>query len=119
MARRVRQVAALVVVWGLMFAHPVTAQQADEAGTLFTQIRKLFDEGKYADAVPLAQRALAVRENELGPDHPDVAISLNNLAELYRAQGRYVDAEPLYRRSLGIREKSLGPDHPDVATALN
>ena len=31
----------------------------------------------------------------LGPEHPNVATSLNNLAELYRAQGRYADAEPL------------------------
>ena len=45
--------------------------------------------------------------------------SLNNLAELYRAQGRYADAEPLYKRSLAICEKALGPDHPDVATSLN
>ena len=58
-------------------------------------------------------------EKALGPDHPDVAASLNNLAELYRAQGRYGDAEPLYRRSLGIWEKALGPDHPHVATSLN
>ena len=49
------------------------------------------------------------------PDHPDVATSLNNLAELYRTQGDYAKAEPLYKRSLAIREKALGPDHPDVA----
>ena len=41
----------------------------------------------------------------LGPDHPDVAASLNNLAELYRAQGKYADAEPLYQRALVIRAK--------------
>ena len=59
------------------------------------------------------------RENALGPDHPDVARSLNNLALLYQAQGRYADAEPLYKRSLDILEKALGPDHPNVAQALN
>jgi tetratricopeptide (TPR) repeat protein len=48
-----------------------------------------------------------------------VATSLNNLAELYRAQGQYAQAEPLYKRSLAITEKALGPDHPDVATILN
>ena len=50
---------------------------------------------------------------------PGVALSLNNLAELYRAMGRYAEAEPLYRRSLEVREKRLGPDHPHVATSLN
>jgi tetratricopeptide (TPR) repeat protein len=47
-----------------------------------------------------------------------VAISLNNLAELYRAQGKYSEAEPLYKRALVIWEKVLGPDHPHIATVL-
>jgi CHAT domain-containing protein len=58
-------------------------------------------------------------EKALGPEHPDVATALNNLAGLYRAQGRYAEAEPAYKRSLAIREKALGPEHPAVATALN
>ena len=65
------------------------------------------------------KRSLAIREKALGPDHPDVAGSLNNLAVLYHDQGRYAEAEPLYKRSLAIEEKALGPDHPDVATSLN
>jgi len=59
-----------------------------------------------------------VVEKTFGPDHPDVAAILNNLAELYGAQSRYAEAEPLFRRALTIREKALGPDHPKVATLL-
>ena len=70
-------------------------------------------------AEPLYKRALAIREKTLGPDHPDTAQSLNNLAALYDSQGQYVQAEPLYRRALAVREKSLGPDHPDTAGSLN
>jgi tetratricopeptide (TPR) repeat protein len=62
---------------------------------------------------------LAIREKVLGPDHPDVAEALNNLAFSYYQQGRYADAESLNKRSLAIDEKILGPDHPDVAGALN
>jgi tetratricopeptide (TPR) repeat protein len=51
----------------------------------------------------------------LGPEHPDVATSLNNLAALYRDQGEYAAAEPLYKRALAIRDKALGPEHPLVA----
>ena len=54
------------------------------------------------------KRSLAILEKELGPDHANVAISLNNLALLYDKQGRYTDAEPLYKRSLAIFEKSAG-----------
>ena len=54
----------------------------------------------------------------MGAEHRDVANSLNNLAELYRAQGNYAQAEPLYQRALTIWEKALGPEHPQVATVL-
>ena len=80
---------------------------------------KLFREGKYDRAIPLAERALAIWEKALGPEHPDVATSLNNLALLYKAKGDYARAEPLYQRALAIREKALGPEHPDVAESLN
>jgi CHAT domain-containing protein/Tfp pilus assembly protein PilF len=55
----------------------------------------------------------------LGENHPDVAISLNNLASLYADVGNYSYVEPLFQRSLTIVEQTLGSDHPDVATALN
>ncbi len=64
-------------------------------------------------------RALAISEKALGPEHPDVAQSLNNLAALYQTQGHYAEAEPLYQRSLAIWEKALGTEHPNVATSLN
>ncbi len=53
------------------------------------------------------------------PEHPHVAMSLDNLANLYQAQGNYAEAEPLYKRALAISEGVLGPEHPDVAQSLN
>ena len=81
--------------------------------------RALPAQGRYAEAEPLSKRALAISEKALGPEHPDVAVALNNLAAIYRAQGRYAEAEPLYKRALAIGEKTLGPEHPDVAIRLN
>ena len=49
----------------------------------------------------------------LGPDHPDVATSLNNLALLYCYQDQYAQAEPLYQRALKINENTYGAEHPD------
>ena len=62
--------------------------------------------------------ALAIDEKALGPDHPDVATDLNNLAFLYKTQGRYAQAEPLYDRAMAIREEALGPTHPDMSQSL-
>ncbi len=75
--------------------------------------------GKYDKTEPLFKRALGIRVKMLGTEHPTVANSLNNLAELYRTQGRYAGAESLFKRALGIREKVLGTEHPDVAVSLN
>ena len=41
--------------------------------------------GAYDQALPLHQRALKIYEKALGPEHPDTAGSLNNLAALYKA----------------------------------
>ena len=90
-----------------------------EAEQLNRQVLQLLNQGKYLEAIPIAQLALAIREKALGADHPDVATSLNNLALLYKAQGNYTTAEPLYKLSLAIYEKALGTDHPLVATSLN
>ncbi len=75
--------------------------------------------GRYAEARPLLEKALQIREQALGPTHPHVATSLNNLALLYHTPGQYGKAEPLLQRSLAILEKALGPNHPDVAASLN
>ncbi len=76
--------------------------------------------GRYAEARPFLEEALAIREDALGREHPHVAQSLNNLAEFYRAQGQYGKAEPLYQRALAIWEKAPGPAHlADVVTSLN
>jgi len=71
-----------------------------------------------ADAAPLYQRRLKIREKHLGPNHRRVASSLLNLALLYRDRGKYAKAEPLLRRGLEIQAKTLGPDHPNVAQGL-
>ena len=76
-------------------------------------------QGLYQQAVPYFERCLTLSEERFGPNHPEVATSLNNLAGLYRVQGKYGEAEPLYQRSLAIMEKQLGENHPQVATSLN
>ena len=69
---------------GVRLAYP----QTDEATALSTQADKLYQQGRYSEAVPLAQRSLAIREKALGPDHPSVAQSLNKLAGAVGAFGR-------------------------------
>ncbi len=90
-----------------------------EARRLSAEFLGLYRARKYDEARPLVEHALEIREKALGPEHPAVAVSLNNLANLYHNKGDYTRAEPLHQRALGIREKTLGPEHPNVAASLN
>lgn len=76
-------------------------------------------QGDTAGALELQKEALAIREQTLGPDHPEVAASLNSIAALYSAQDDYAAAEPLLTRALTIREKALGADDRYTAQSLN
>lgn len=107
----------LVFVLVLSTGSPCHAQ-GREWETLTEEVMSLYQQGQYDRAVVVAKQALAVAETTVGLEHLDVATSLNNLAEVYRAQGAYAQAEPLYTRALVIWEKALGPDHPTVAQIL-
>jgi tetratricopeptide (TPR) repeat protein len=63
----------------------------------------------------LLSTSLAVRKKLLGANHPEVAQSLNALANTYNMQGRHAEAEPLYRDALEIHETVHGGRHDDVA----
>jgi tetratricopeptide (TPR) repeat protein len=75
----------------------------------------LYEQGRYAEAQSLHERALAIREKALGPEHLDVAQSLaqtlTSLAELLSRQARYAEAQPLFERALAIWDTNLGPEH--------
>jgi tetratricopeptide (TPR) repeat protein len=75
--------------------------------------------GEYAKAEPLFERALAINEKALGPEHPMVAAVLNGLANVYFFSGDYGKAEPLYRRALAIGERVFGAENVDVAASLH
>ena len=47
-----------------------------------------------------------------------MATTLNNLAEIVRAQGAYAQAEPLYKRAMAIRVKLFGATHASVVACL-
>ena len=108
----------LALIAGIGLTAPSSAQKNDAAARS-AGIAELSRAGKYAQAVPLAQRLLADMEKAHGPEHRDVATALNNLAEPYGHQGNDADAEPLYKRALAMLEKVSGLDRSEVAPELN
>jgi tetratricopeptide (TPR) repeat protein len=71
--------------------------------TLNAEALALHHAAKYDRAVDVATKALALAETNRGPDHPEVATSLTNLAALYRATERAPAADALEKRAARIR----------------
>ena len=78
-----------------------------------------FVRGRFHEADPLMRRVLAIDEKAYGPEHPHVAIRLNNLAVLLNETGQLRESERLMRRTLAIVEQVYGARHPKVAIRLN
>ena len=74
---------------------------------------------QFEEAVPLLERAVAVWEASLGPDHPQTAIGLNNLALVLAQCDRAAEAQTALERAAAISEKTLGPEHPQFAKVLS
>jgi tetratricopeptide (TPR) repeat protein/predicted Ser/Thr protein kinase len=102
-------------------ANPLARAGTDEIRSLclVTLGNVAFSEGQHEEARGYIEQALAIREELLGSEHPDVALALNNLGNVAFAAGQHEEARGYLERALAINEKALGPEHPDVVLALN
>jgi hypothetical protein len=90
-----------------------------QAEILHTVGDAYYSVGAYAKAIAHHQRAAALRQIHLGPDHPDTLTTLDDLAGAYLAAGRTAEAIALFGQVRDARIAKLGPDHPDTLTTLN
>jgi CHAT domain-containing protein/Tfp pilus assembly protein PilF len=91
----------------------------DETRKLINDANRLWRAGNNQEALPLAERALAIREKELGAENYDVSQALLVVANIDNDLGDYQKAETFYQRALDVRERVLGKDHFSVSLVLN
>lgn len=89
----------------------------EQALTCQKQAIELTQRGKYAEAMPLAQKAVEVCEQTFGENRA-TASCLGVLASVYKEMGNYAVAESLYKRSHAIFEKTLFAEDPTIGTSL-
>jgi len=61
---------------------------------------------------------LSIFKQALGPDHPNVATTLNNIASCLNDLGRPAEAKKSFEQALAIRRRALGSGHSEVGTTL-
>ncbi|MEB3886481.1 tetratricopeptide repeat protein [Lyngbya sp. CCY1209] len=101
------------------FLDAATSENSESWETLMQKVMQLYQQGQHAATIPLAERAVKLALEQWGKQHPNVATSFNNLANLYRSQGRYAEAKTLYKEALKISRITLPENHPDLASDLN
>lgn len=88
------------------------AAKSLEQGNLF------FANGDFQQAIINYENALGGLERLNGPEAPELAECLQNLAESYQSVGRFEDSLRTNWRLVRIGEKILGRVHPDMVSML-
>ena len=91
--------------------------EAREPRTVIQAAEAAAEAGNHDSAETLLREAARLQEASLGPRHPDLANTLNNLGIVCEITGKPDDAEQYFRRAVSIARTSLHPDHPFVATS--
>ena len=113
---------AIVVFLALglsVFCSAHALAEDDSPDKLFQRIEELDQQGKYQEAIPLAEKLVALARQAQPPDDRETAGLIDLLAHLYEYAGEYAKAEPLFIEALRIRQKIFGRSHRITATSLN
>ena len=88
-----------------------------EARSIIEDAEQAAAAGNYASAEDLLRQAATLQEETLGPQHPDLANTFNNLGVVCEITDNPIDAEHYFRRAYTIATATLAPEHPFVATS--
>lgn len=108
--------------WGKSMGQPHSSNDFDKLRRVAIRFQnraaKYHRQGHAVRPEKLYFRALDLLETVCGPEHPEVAHTLNNLALYYKQLGRLAEARPLYERALAIFRNTEGASQHNAATIM-
>jgi tetratricopeptide (TPR) repeat protein len=102
-----------------ILACPASQSDDDEFDLLDQQIETLIEQGKFREAIPVAQKEVEEAARSRGPEEGETADALEDLGFIFGKIGDYAKAEPILQEALCIRQKVLGEENPVTANSLN
>jgi len=103
----------------LLLTNAQESPELKEAADLTESVTKLFKEQKFEEALPLAKRALEIREIQLPRGDQRILTSLGYLSDVYSALRKFDNARKTLERLLAMQEERLGPTALDLAATLD
>ncbi|CAF3849355.1 unnamed protein product [Adineta steineri] len=97
-------------------------QATDESdkANIYHQLGRIKDsQEEYQEALSYYEKALAIRQQSLPLNHPDLGASYSNIGVVYDNMGDYLRALSNYEKALAIRQQSLPLNHPDLGSSYN
>ena len=104
--------------WLERYVELVKQEQADAKAVALAQRELAYTcvlAGQYPKAGPLYKESMTVLAQQLGQEHPEMAISWQQIGEFQETMGEYDKAVALYKKALAILEKKRGAEHPALA----
>ena len=91
----------------------------DEINSFDARIKQFIGVEKFAEAIPLEERILAIGEQAFGPNDPKLYNTISYLADLYEHSANYERAEALLLRAISLRESAPGSKDLPITSALS
>lgn len=91
----------------------------DKIMRMSDQVVNLNRREKYIEASELGRAVLAWRETNLPPGHPDICLSLNNLAVALEKQNLLAEAETMAKKALEGRQALFSPGHIAILRSMS
>jgi TonB family protein len=108
----------LVALLLIVPAPPQESPEIKEAADLTESVVKLMNEKKYDEALPLAKRALEMRERLLPKDDPRIGNSLIYLVGIYNGKKDYGKAKETLLRLLQFQTERFGAESVRLTSTL-
>jgi len=117
----IRMAGAVALVW-LAVSAPAAAEESPDRApldALEAQFQALRQAGKHDEAAQAGEKVVELARTLVGPDQPEYAAALSDLAGEYAAMGDSARAEPVWEAALVAGRRAFGPDDPRVAEAVD